>query len=189
MAEHGLTAQQKAWFASVRANLEANTGRSMAQWVEIARTAPDGTFRQKLQWFKAEHGLLQNSASLVLSELEGANAWEDPAAARAALWADPAQAAILGAMEAAVAELEGVVTGQRKGFTAWSRKSQFAALKPVKARGARLGLALGPDADPRLVAAGKESWSERLKAALPLGSADEVDAGVRARLRAAWERS
>ena len=188
MAQQGLTEQQQKWFASVRANLQTNTGKSLAQWLEIAKTAPAGTFRQKVRWFKAEHGLLQNSASLVLSELEGDNLWEDPAAHREALWKDPAARAVLEAVEQRVDALEGVVGGQRKGFTAWSRKHQFAAVRPTKG-GVRLGLAVEAGADPRLVPAKNEGWSDRLKATLVLGDAAEVDNGVTALLRAAWERS
>ena len=189
MTQQGLTAQQQKWFASVRANLEANTGKPLAEWLEIAKTAPAGTFRQKVQWFKAEHGLLQNSASLVLSELEGENLWDEPAAHREALWKDPAARAVLEAVERRVDALEGVVGGQRKGYTAWSRKHQFAALRPVKSGGARLGLAVPPDFAPGLAAARNESWSERLKAALPLASPAAVDQDVRALLAAAWARS
>lgn len=188
MAKQGLTEQQEKWFASVRANLEKNTGRSMDAWLQIAKTAPQGSFRDRLKWFKAEHGLMQNSASLVLSELEGDNLWEDPEAHREALWKDPAARAVFEAVERRVDAIEGVVGGQRKGFSAWSRKSQFAAMRPTKA-GVRLGLAVEPGADPRLVPAKNEGWSDRLKATLVLGSADDVDGSVDQLLRAAWERS
>jgi hypothetical protein len=53
----------------------------------------------------------------------------------------------------------------------------------------RLGLALEPDADPVLLPAGKESWSERLHAVRSLEAPDQVDQGIAALLRAAWERS
>jgi hypothetical protein len=52
-----------------------------------------------------------------------------------------------------------------------------------------LGLALTPDADPRLETPKNESWSERLKARMPLASPSDVDDTVKALLRAAWERS
>ena len=97
--------------------------------------------------------------------------------------------AILEAVEAAVAGFESVVTGQRKGFTAWSRKSQFAALKPAKGGQAVLGLAVTPDASPRLLEPKNEGWSERLKAKLTLASPAGVDDEVKALLKAAWERS
>ncbi len=48
----------------------------------------------------------------------------------------------------------------RKGYTAWSRKVQFAALRPKKGGGAVLRLAGPPDNG--LEAAKNEGWSERL---------------------------
>lgn len=186
----GLTERQKKWFASVRANLEANTGRSLAEWVEIGKGAPAGGQRATLKWFKDTHGLLQNSAMFVLHAMEGAGGSDETAAAaRAALWSDPGPRAILEAVERLAVALGGVVVGQRKAFTAFSREFQFAALKPLKGGGARLGLAVELDADPRLQPRGNESWSERLPSKLELGWSQEVDDRLAALLRAAWERS
>lgn len=82
-----------------------------------------------------------------------------------------------------------MVRGPRKGFTAFSRNFQFAAVRPVKGGAARLGLAVEPGADPQLVPARNEGWSERLHAALPLTSPTDVDGAVETLLQAAWERS
>lgn len=185
-----LTERQRKWFASVREGLARDTGRSLEDWVAIARTCPETKPRAQLGWLKTHHGLGQNRASYVLSvAFPSERAWDDPDKTRAALWADPASAAILETLETAVAGLDGLVTGQRKGFTAWSREFQFAAAKPVKGGAAVLGLAVTPDASPRLQDPRNESWSERLKAKLPLASPAEVDDEVRALLRASWERS
>lgn len=185
-----LTEQQQKWFASVRAGLERDTGKSLAEWVAIARTCPESKPRARLAWFKETHGLLQNRASYVLSEaFPPETGWDDADQLRDALWTDPGQRAIYEAVRAAVADFPGLVTGQRKGYSAWSKAYQFAAVKPVKG-GARLGLAVPPEADPRLQPAKpNEGWSERLKSTLPLTSADQVDGGVKALLKAAFEAS
>ena len=52
-----------------------------------------------------------------------------------------------------------------------------------------LGLAVTPDASPRLEGSKNESWSERLKARVLLSSPAEVDAEIEALLRAAWEKA
>ncbi|CAN7631834.1 DUF4287 domain-containing protein [Caulobacter sp. LjRoot300] len=189
--EH-LTERQKKWFASVQASLERDTGKTLAQWVEIVRRDCQETRpRARTQWLKTAHGLGVNRAAYILGEAFPAEGpgWDDAGALRAALWTDPASAAILQALQAAIADFEGLVTGQRKGFTAWSHKVQFAAAKPVKGGGATLGLAVTPDASPRLSPAKAESWSERLKAKVALAAPAEVDAEIRALLKAAWERS
>jgi hypothetical protein len=190
MTEH-LTERQKKWFASVREGLARDTGKSLEAWVAIAQTCPETAPRARLAWLKANHGLGQNRASYVLSEAfpERRMAWDKPDDLRAALWTDPASTAILEALEAAVAGFDGLVTGQRKGFTAWSREFQFAAAKPVKGGTALLGLALTPDASPRLSPPKNESWSERLKAKVALASPADVDADLKALLKAAWAQS
>jgi len=55
--------------------------------------------------------------------------------------------------------------------------------------GAVLGLALSPEAAPRLEAPKNEGWSERLKARMKLTSAADVAGEVEELLRRAWELS
>lgn len=187
----GLTEQQAKWFATLRANLERETGRTLEQWVDIVRRdCPETKPRARAEWLKATHGVGQNRAAAIFSvAFPSEMGWDDADGLRTALWTDPASTAILEAVEAALADLPGLVMGQRKGFTAWSRKAQFAALKPVKGGGAMLGLAVEPEASPRLSAPRNEGWSERLKAKMPLASPAEVDSEVKALLNAAWARS
>lgn len=188
--EH-LTERQKQWFASVREGLERETGKNLEDWIAIAKTCPETKPRARLGWLKEHHGLGQNRASYVLSVAFPSErpTWDNPDEARAALWTDPASLAILQAVEAAITGFDGLVVGQRKTYSAWSRAFQFAAAKPVKGGGAVLGLAVPPDASPRLLEPKNESWSERLKAKLPLASPADVDDEVRALLKAAFERS
>lgn len=187
----GLTERQEKWFASIRDSLERETGKPLAQWVEIVRRDCTETKpRARAVWLKTHHGIGVNRAAFILSEaFPSEMGWDDADGLRQTLWSDTASMAILEAVEAAVADLPGLVTGQRKGFTAWSNKVQFAALKPVKGGTASLGLALTPDASPHLSEPKNESWSERLKAKLALASPTDVDDKVKALLKAAWERS
>ncbi len=188
-AEH-LTEQQRKWFASVRGGLERDTGKSLEQWVEIAKTCPETKPRARLKWFKETHGLLQNRASYVLGEAFPVVAsWSEPEAFREALWIDPASHAIFEAVEAAVLTLPQVIVGQRKGYSAWARRYQFIAVRPIRGGKARLGLALTPDIDTRLTSPKNEGWSERLKSTFPLERPNDVDASVAALMKAAWEAS
>ncbi|RAK61543.1 DUF4287 domain-containing protein [Phenylobacterium hankyongense] len=185
----GLTERQQKWFASVQASLERDTGKSMDEWIAIARTCPETRPRARSAWLKEHHGLGANRGAVVLSAAFPDTGWDQPQALRAALWADPQSAAILEAVEAAASALPEVVTGQRKQFTAFSRKVQFAAARPVKGGKLMLGLAVEPGADPRLEPPRNEAWSERLKARLLLENPDQADAAIAALLRAAWARS
>lgn len=186
----GLTERQQKWFASVREGLLRDTGKTMDEWVAIARTCPEAGHRARLAWLKAEHGLGVNRASQVLgAAFETGAGWHDADRLRADLWTDPASEAVLLAVERAALALPDAVSGQRKGFTGFSRKVQFAALRPVKGGHAMLGLALAPAADPRLQAPKNESWSARLLARTLLTSPADVDARIGELLRQAWERS
>ena len=180
MVESHLTPQQAKWFATIQANLERDTGRSLADWVAIAKTCPETAHRARLAWFKAEHGLMQNRASYVLSEAFGREMpWDDPDLLIAALWTDPGHRAIFEAVRAAATGLPDVIVGPRKGFTAFSRKYQFAAAKPIKGGGVKLGLAVAADAGSGLEPRAKsETLNERLLSVMTLGSA-----------KAAWARS
>lgn len=185
-----LTERQRKYFASLQASLERDTGKPLEQWVAIARTCPESGHRARLKWLKDNHGLLQNHGNHVLSEAFGsAMSWQEPERLLEALWTDPASKAIFEAVDAAARSPNEVIQTARKGYTAWSRKVQFAAARPVKGGKLMLGLALMHDANARLEAPKNESWSERLKARTRLSSPAEVDAELAALLQAAWERS
>ena len=169
MSEATLTERQRKWFASVQANLEKNTGRPLSEWVEVVKTCPETTPRARTAWLKTHYGVGQNHAAQILDACGGGSGWDEPAALRDALWKDAGSRAILEAVEAAAAGVEGVVFGQRKGYTAFSRAVQFAAIRPLRGGRALLGLKLPPGVSGRLTPpVRRESWSERLTATAEL---------------------
>ncbi|MBW8816162.1 MAG: DUF4287 domain-containing protein [Caulobacterales bacterium] len=190
-APANLTERQQKWFASIQASLERDTGKTLDQWVAIARTCPHERPKARADWLREHHGLGVNRAAHVLSvAFPSEMRWDEPNVLRTALWKDPQSAAILGALEAAAARLPDITVGQRKSFTAWSRKVQMAAARPVKGGHVMVGFAVEPGADPRLTPRGKsESWGDRLKGQLLLTAPDQVDASIEVLLRQAWERS
>ncbi len=185
-----MTERQEKWFASVLESMERETGKTVDEWIAIAKTCPETKPGARKAWFKEHHGVGTNRASIILSKAFPENAhWAKPDETRSALWSDPAAMAVLEKVEAIVAAFPGLVAAQRKSFTAFSREFQFASLRPAKGGGAVLGLAVEPSADRRLEPPKRESWSERLKSNLTLASATDVGASVEALLKQAWERS
>lgn len=185
-----LSERQARYFAAMRASLEGATGKSLAEWIAIARTCPETAPRARLAWFKREHGLLQNRASYVLNEaLGGSSAWADPAALIAALWTKPGPRAIFEAIDALATALPGVTRTARKGYTAWSREFQFAAARPLGDGAVMLGLALARESSAGLEAARADPWSERLTSRLHLADPQAAEAQTKPLLSAAWARS
>jgi hypothetical protein len=190
MPEPNLTERQAKYFAAMQASLERDTGKCLAEWVAIAKTCPETRPRARLKWLKDNYGLLQNHGSHVLSEAFPPEVtWRDADKLIAMLWTDPAATAIFQAVDAAARKPNEVIQTARKGYTAWSRQFQFAAARPLKGGTVMLGLALAPDASPRLEAPKNEGWSERLKARTLLTVAADVDAEIEGLLQAAWARS
>lgn len=187
----GMTERQKKWFATVQANFEAQTGRPIAAWLEILKACPETTPGKQAAWLKANHGVGVNHAAYILScaDTSGEPGWDDPDGLRAQLWKDAGSETILAAVEAMAASVGGVVVGQRKAFTSFSRSVQFAAARPIKGGRALIGFKLEPDVSARLSApARRESWSERLTATVEIASAAEVDAEFSRLFRLAAER-
>jgi len=185
-----MTERQKKWFATVQANLEKASGKSREDWIAIMKTCPETTVRGRTAWLKANHGLGVNHASYVLSLTETRDlGWDEPERLRAELWRDPLSLSILKAVEAVARGTDGVLIGQRKGYTPFSRAVQFAAMRPLKGGKALLGLKLEPDDSPRLRAnTRKESWSERLTAVVELSAPGDVDAELAELFRQAADR-
>jgi hypothetical protein len=172
MGDAVLTERQKKWFATVEANFEKQTGRPLAVWVDILKTGcPETRPKAQAAWLKASYGIGQNHAAHILNAARPADqmGWDDAEALRAALWAEPRSLAILESLERKIAGLEGVISGQRKGYTSFSRAVQFAAIRPLKGGKALLGLKLDPALSDRLSEPTRtESWSERLIAVIEL---------------------
>lgn len=186
-----LTERQQKWFATVTANLEKQTGKPLAAWVEIMKTCPEITPKARQAWLKAEHGVGQNHAAHILDAARPKDdpGWDEPVELRAALWKDAGSLAILEAVERVASGADGVISGQRKGYTSFSRAVQFAAIRPLKGGRALLGLKLEADASDRLApAVRRESWSERLSAIVELDDAAAVDSEIARLFAAAAER-
>ena len=183
-----MTPRQQAWFAAVKDNLVAETGRTLDEWAAIARTCPETKHRARLTWMKQHHGLGQNRASVILGlAFPSDTGWREPQALAAALWTDPRLRAIFEAVRSEMTTLPDVVIGQRKGYTAFSRAYQFAAARPARTA-VLLGLAVPPESGSGLVAPLRPVWSERLKSQVALASVADI-APLKDAIRLSWAAS
>jgi hypothetical protein len=186
--DYGLTEQQKKWFASVREGIERDTGRTLDQWVAIVKKSSETTRSGRVRWLKAKYDVGINRAAAILdAAFPEEGGWDTPEAMVEALWRDKDQRKIHDALVAAVSKFDGALVGERKTFTAFSRKAQFAAARPTK-EGVRLGLAVDPRSSPRLSQPKKnEGWSDRNKAVVVLNSPKDIDADLKKLLKVAFD--
>ncbi len=186
-----VTSQQNKWFKSVQLGLETETKKSLEDWIKIAKACPETKHKARLEWFKSKHGLGINRASLILgATFKTGLGWDNPDALLDQLWKTPETRAIYDQIESIANELgDDVIVAARKNFSAFSRRVQFAALRPTRS-GVRLGLAI-PLADaPNLTASlSSDSWSDRLTAVQILTTLENVDGAVRDRLKEAYVKS
>jgi hypothetical protein len=189
-ASSTLTERQQKWFASVQASLERDTGKSLDEWVKIAKKCPETTPKRRVEWLRAKYGLGVNRIAHILSAAfpEGPS-WDDPDALLDQLWKEKAGRAIYEIVAKLVRkELPQAVIGPRKTFVSFSRKIQFAAIIPARGGKAEMGFPLPLSASKRLAPMKKRPWADKHTGLLVLSSPKDVDAEVKRLLKLSWEK-
>lgn len=180
------------YFASLEANIAEATGKTVAQWVKIAKTCPETKPRARLAWFKSKHGLGQNRASLILWRAFGANSLgeEDPNKLMDELFAKYVeQRPLYGKVAAFATKLGSGTLSPRKSYVALYHLKQYGAIKPNK-QGLMVGLAMQKyPKTPRLIDVKNFGGGERNKKALVIASAKDFDADAKALLKAAYDEN
>lgn len=185
-----VTPKQAKWFEKVREGLEQDTGKTLNEWISIAKTCPETTHKKRLKWFKDEHALGINRASTIIgAAFETGLGWDNPEGLLNALWKTQQGRAVYDAVEIYTKSLShDTIVGPRKTFSGFSRKYQFAALRPYRGE-VRLGLAVDPVVHDLQPTQPNEGWSDRLKSAVTLATASDVNTNVKLLIRKAWQTS
>lgn len=189
MAEN-LTERQAKWFATIRAGLEKDTGKTLEEWVGIARACPETKHRARLSWFKANHGLLQNRASIVLDEtFKDQMGWSESVSLVDNLWTDPLLARDLRSREVGGDRISGHNRDRAQGLHCVVAQGSIRCAETVEGRRRFAWLAIIEPTDPRLESAKGNGWSERLKFRAKLSRPADVDPGICDCLEMAWRGS
>lgn len=186
----GLTERQQKWFASVEASLERDTGKTLAQWVTIAKKCPETAPKKRAVWLREKYGVGANRAAHILHAAFPPDAsWDNPDVLLDQLWKDPNGRKIYEAVAKLVRkQFPEAIIGPRKTFVSFARKIQWAGILPATGGKAELGLPLPVSASKRLTPMKKRPWAEKHSAILVLSSPKEVDAEVKRLLGLAWEK-
>jgi hypothetical protein len=172
-------------------NLEAKTGRSLAAWIDLARSRGKARHGEIVQWLKAEQGLGHGYANLVASKAagpEGSGAATDLVAAQYA-GKKAALRPIYDTLSAAMASFgEDVEIAPKKAYVSFRAARQFALVQPSTPSRVDVGIQLpGVPAGQRLEPSG--SFNSMVSHRVRVESAADVDDELLGWLRQAYERA
>lgn len=176
--------------AKMIANLEANTGKSLAEWVTAARGSGAEKHGAIVKHLKAEHGLTHGYANLVAHEtLQSAAAHQDNSDLVAQQYAGK-KAGLKPLYEQLVREIrsfgDDVELAPKKAYVSLRRSKQFGLLQPSTATRLDLGLNLkGVEPAGALEASG--SFNSMCSHRVRISSAADITPELIGWLRQAYE--
>ncbi len=177
--------------AAMVANFKEKTGKTLAQWLRIAKAAKLEKHGQIVKMLKGEHGMTHGFANMVahktLEEARGDSA-DDPIATQYS-GKKEALRPIYDALMAAVSKFgSDVEVAPKKAYVSLRRSKQFAIVQPSTATRLDVGLNLKGDAPTdRLEASG--SFNAMVSHRVRLESKKDVDAQLKKWLKEAYSRA
>jgi len=176
--------------AAVLANLEARTGKPLAEWMALIASGGPATPAARKQWLKQTYGLGQNTAMAILGSLDGsAAAYEDAAGLVEAQYAGlkAGLRPLYETLAAMARDLGADVTLKPcRTYVTIARRSQFAVIQATMRTRLDLGLSLrGIDCD--LALARNLGGGEAITHRISITDAADITPAVREWLRQAYE--
>ncbi|APZ97086.1 hypothetical protein BWQ93_00190 [Sphingopyxis sp. QXT-31] len=179
-------------FATMAENLRTKTGKTLDEWIAVARASGIGAHMALVNHLKAEHGLGHGYANMVVHAANASSSLsqDDNALVDAAF--DGARAPWRPLYDRLVALVQrfgdDVELAPKKGYVSLRRKKQFALLMPSTKDRFDIGLALkGKEPTGRLELAG--SWNAMVSHRVRIAADAEADEQVAGWLRAAYDRA
>ncbi len=178
--------------AAMVAHMKEKTGKTMPQWLKIAKSSKLEKHGQLVKFLKTDHGMTHGFANLVAHSLlrssASSSAPDDLVEAQYAGKKEGLRP-IYNALMAAVKKLGGELEdAPKKAYVSLRRSKQFAIVQPSTATRLDLGLNLkGVDTTDRLEASG--SFNSMVSHRVRMTSKGDVDAEVKGWLKEAFERA
>lgn len=176
--------------ATMIANLQEKTGKSLEQWVALARESGLGKHGEIVKHLKGEHGLTHGYANLVamktLEPAAGAAGGDDLVAAQYSGRKAGLRPVYDGLIAAVTRFGEDVEVAPKKSYVSLRRARQFALIQPSTATRVDVGIQLkGVPPQGRLEASG--SFNAMVSHRVRLDDASQLDAQLVGWLRQAYE--
>jgi len=179
-----------------RDNLAARTGKSLEQWVALARKQKLATVRERTEWLKSEHALTTDYARWVAEECDGGTgaAAYDPDALVKSMFTKKAALVPLyeRLLDLGLSVASDVKACPCATIVPLFRKHVFAQLKPTTLTRIDVGFALGdPKKTPakgRLLDTGGFAKKDRITHRIEVTRPGDIDATVERWLKLAYER-
>jgi hypothetical protein len=175
---------------SMKQNLAERTGKTLADWAAVVRTANLAKHGQIVVWLKSEHGMGHGYANLVAHEALNPCKMDAPAGlAELNVQYAGAKAALKPIYEAIIRRVESfgsdVEVSPKKSYVSLRRKKQFALIQPSTATRVDVGINLkGISANARLEAAG--SFNAMVTHRVRVTNIKAIDAELVSWLKAAY---
>jgi len=178
--------------ATMKANLKEKTGRSLAQWVKIARSSKETKHGKVVQFLKQEHELTHGYANMVAHEMLQSSAVQADAGdlvetqyAGKKAELRPIYDALMKAVQAFGNDVE---VAPKKAYVSLRRSKQFALIQPSTATRVDVGLCLkGVEPTDRLEASG--SFNSMCSHRVRLSTPKDVNAELKRWLKQAYAAS
>ena len=176
--------------AKMEANIADNTGKSVAEWVEVCRASGHEKHGQIVKFLKTEHGFTHGYANLVahrtLHSAADEQGDDDLVAAQYAGPKGELRPIYDRVMRIAESLGDGFEAAPKKTYVSLRHKKQFGLVQPSTRTRVDLGINLkGKDPAGRLEASG--SFNAMVTHRVRLESPDDVDAEVAGWLREAFD--
>jgi hypothetical protein len=171
--------------ATMAANLEAKTGRSLDAWIELVRAEDLGKHGRIVSYLKQVHGMTHGYANFVALQALTQPASGDELVAAQYTGKEALRPVYEAALSMATSLGGDVEVAPKKTYVSLRRNKQFALLKPATRTAVEVGLNLpGVAATERLRAAGG-MCSHTVR----VSTLEEVDDELQRWLRAAYEQA
>lgn len=176
--------------ANMIANMKTNTGKTLEEWVAIAKKSKLEKHGEIVSMLKADHKLGHGFANVVAQSARGSLQTTKPDGDAAAGQYEGAKAAlkpIFDKLMDTIMKFGGdIELAPKKGYVSLRRAKQFVTIHPSTATRVDVGIQLkGVAAKGRLEAAG--SWNGMVSHRVRLEKAGDVDAEMKAWLKQAYD--